>query len=78
MANDAKAKKGPNIFVRIGRAIAKFFRDSVAEVKKVVWPSKKQVLNNTAVVLVVCIISGAALFAVDSVFALLMRLLIHA
>ncbi len=74
----ASEKKGPNIFVRIWKAIVKFFRDSVAEVKKVVWPSKKQVLNNTAVVLVVCIISGAALFAVDSVFALLMRLVIGA
>ena len=74
----ASEKKGPNIFVRIWKAIVKFFRDSVAEVKKVVWPSKKQVLNNTAVVLVVFIISGAALFAVDSVFALLMRLVIGA
>ncbi len=75
MANE---KKKPNIFKRIFGAIGKFFKDTVAEVKKVVWPSKKQVINNTAVVLVVCILSGAALFAVDTVFALLMRLLIGA
>lgn len=74
----AKDEKKPNIFVRAGRAIAKFFRDTVSEVKKVVWPSKKQVLNNTAVVLAVCVICGAVLFGVDSVFALLMRLLVKA
>ena len=74
MANEKK----PNIFKRVFGAIGKFFRDLVSEVKKVVWPSKKQVINNTAVVLVLCIISGAALFAVDSIFAALIQLLVHA
>ena len=75
MANE---KKQANIFARIGRAIAKFFKDLASEVKKVVWPSKKQVLNNTVVVLTVCILSGAALFVVDSVFAFLVKLLVGA
>ena len=74
MANE---KKG-NIFKRVFGAIGKFFRDLVSEVKKVVWPSKKQVLNNTSVVLVLCVICGAALFAIDSIFAALVQLLIHA
>lgn len=76
-AKPAKAKK-PNIFVRMFKAIGKFFRDTLSEVKKVVWPSKKQVLNNTAVVLAACIICGAVLFGIDSVFALLMRLVVKA
>ncbi len=71
----AKENKGPNIFVRAGRATAKFFRDFIAEVKKVVWPSKKQVINNTAIVLAMCLICGVVLVAADSVFALLDRLL---
>lgn len=70
----AKEKKA-NVFTRMGRAIAKFFRDLAAEVKKVVWPSKKQVINNTAVVLVVCILSGIVLVAADSIFVLLDQLL---
>ena len=41
-----KAEK-QSFFARIG----KFFRDQKSEVKKIVWPSKKQVLNNTAIVL---------------------------
>ena len=75
MANE---KKGTNIFARIGRAIAKFFKDTVSEVKKVVWPSKKQVLNNTGVVLAMCIICGAVLFGVDALFGFLIGLLVGA
>ena len=44
-----------SFFARIG----KFFRDQKAEVKKIVWPSKKQVINNTVIVLV-----AVAIFAV--------------
>lgn len=60
---------------KIFAAIAKFFRDLVAETKKVVWPSKKQVINNTGVVLAVCAISGAGLFVINSVFGFLLNLL---
>lgn len=56
-------------------AVVKFFKDLISEVKKVVWPDKKQVVNNTLVVLTVCFLSGVALFAVDSVFGLLLRLI---
>ena len=55
--------------------IVKFFKDLVSETKKVVWPGKKQVLNNTAVVLAVCVLSGALLFAIDTVFAELLKLI---
>lgn len=50
---DTPEKK--SIFARIG----KFFRDQRAEMKKIVWPSKKQVVNNTAIVL-----AAVAIFAV--------------
>ena len=69
-----------NVFKKLGvkirnSVVGKFFRDLVAETKKVVWPSKKQVVNNTLVVLTVCLISGVALFAIDSIFGLLLQLL---
>ena len=56
--------------------IGKFFKDLISEVKKVVWPSKKQLLNNSAIVLAVCILSGIALFIVDFVFGLLLNLVV--
>ena len=69
-----------NVFKKLGvkirnSVVGKFFRDLVAETKKVVWPSKKQVVNNTLVVLAVCLISGVALLAIDSIFGLLLQLL---
>ena len=64
----SKAPRKPN-------PIATFFKGLVSEIKKVVWPSRKQIINNTIVVLAVCLISGAALFAVDSIFGLLLNLL---
>ena len=51
----------------------KFFKDLVSEVKKVVWPDKKQVLNNTAGVLTVCVLSGVFLFIVTSVFGFILE-----
>ncbi len=51
----------------------KFFKDLVSEVKKVVWPDKKQVVNNTAVVLTVCVLSGVFLFIVNSVFGFILN-----
>ena len=44
----------PGFFKRIG----KWFREMKSELKKVVWPSGKQLLNNTLVVLVSVLIVG--------------------
>lgn len=57
-AKKAKAKK-PNRFF-------KYFRELKSELKKVVWPSKKQVVNNTGVVLAVMLIVGLFLTGIDS------------
>ena len=57
------------------KGIVKYFKDARSEFKKVVWPSKKQVLNNTGVVLAVCALSGAILFVLDAIFAGLANLL---
>lgn len=62
------AKKKPNIFVRIGRGISRFFRDTKGEMKKVVWPSKKQVLNNFIVVLVFVVLCAVLIGLLDFVF----------
>ena len=44
-------KSKPSVFARIG----KWFHDLRVEAKKVVWPTRKQVVNNTLIV-IVCII----------------------
>ena len=47
-------QKKPSIFARIG----KWLKDMKSELKKVVWPSGKQLVNNTVVVLVAVLIVG--------------------
>ena len=54
----AEVNKKPNFFVRTGKRLAKWFREMRSELKKVVWPSGKQLVNNTVVVLVAVLIVG--------------------
>ncbi len=53
---------------------AKFFRDLRGEFKKIVWPSKKQVINNTIVVIAAVIVVGVFIWAIDLGLAALVKL----
>lgn len=46
--------------------VAKWFRSMKSELKKVIWPTKKQVLKNTAVAVVVMVIAAIAIWGFDS------------
>ena len=46
----------------------KFFKDFKAELKKVIWPSTKQLVNNTTAVIAIVLIIAAIVFALDVVF----------
>ena len=62
----ADVKKG-NWFGRTWGAIRRYFRELRSELKKVVWPTPKQVLKNTLIVLVCVLIVGAFIWAFDIV-----------
>jgi len=47
-----------------------FFKDFKAELKKVIWPTPKQLVNNTSAVVVIVLITGIIVFALDAVFDL--------
>ncbi len=64
--SDASKEKKGNIFVRMGKAIAKFFKDEKGECKKIVWPDRKTVLKSTAVVLVTVAVLAVILWLVDT------------
>jgi preprotein translocase subunit SecE len=53
--------------------IRKWFRDLKIEFKKVVWPTKKTVVNNTSVVVGVIVLSAAVVGALDEGFLALFR-----
>lgn len=61
----AEANKKPNFFVRAVRGIAKWFREMKSEMKKVVWPSGKQLVNNTLIVLAAVLIVGIIVCVFD-------------
>ncbi|HIT53238.1 MAG TPA: preprotein translocase subunit SecE [Candidatus Fimivicinus intestinavium] len=64
-ADKANKPKKPNIFVRAGKAIARFFKDFRGETKKITWPDAKTVLKNTGIVIAVILIIGIGVWIVD-------------
>ena len=61
---DVKAdKKKPGVFARIG----KWFKDMKSELKKVQWPTWKQTLNNTLIVIAFCVVIGVCIWLFDLV-----------
>ncbi len=72
--NDKKpAAKKPGVFKRIWA----FIKGMRSELKKVTWPSFRQVVNNTTVVIVVVVGSGIFIGLVDVLFKALMDFLVH-
>ena len=72
-ANEKNSKKAA-ASKKPKKSIVKYFKDLKSEFKKVVWPSKKSVFNNTVVVLVTLIVSGICIWGLDTLFATLLRL----
>ena len=57
------------------KGIGKRFKDVKSEMKKIVWPTKSQVINNTIVVIVVSLIAAVVIFGLDTVFGFIVRLI---
>ena len=57
----AETNNKPGFFARVG----KWFREMRSELKKVVWPSGKQLLNNTLIVLGAVLVVGIIVFLFD-------------
>jgi len=53
-----------------------YLREVSYELRKVVWPSKKETIGSTSVVLVIVIISGIFLGIVDLILSRFVRMLI--
>ncbi|MBR5272532.1 MAG: preprotein translocase subunit SecE [Clostridia bacterium] len=66
--------KKANIFVRIGRAIVRYFKDLKGECKKITWPTFPSVVKNTLVVIAVCLIVGIGIWVVDWVLSTILGL----
>lgn len=58
-------------------SIVDYFRGVRTEMKKVVWPTKKELGSYTAVVLVVCAFFALAFWAIDSGFLALLKTVLN-
>lgn len=52
-------------FKRSGQGIVRLYKEIRVELKKVIWPNRTQLINNTATVLVFCLIVGGIIWAAD-------------
>ena len=57
------------------KSIAKRFADVKSEMKKITWPSKSQVINNTMVVIAVSLVAAVLIFGLDTAFGLVLKLI---
>lgn len=57
-------------------AIAKYFKGIKSEFKKITWPSFKQIVNNTATVIISVIVVGLFIFVLDTIFGAIPNLFI--
>ena len=58
MPKEAKSKKDKK----------HFFKDFKAELKKVIWPTPQQLVNNTVAVITIVLITAAIVFVLDFAF----------
>lgn len=57
-------------------SVGKFFKSVKSEVKKVTWPTRKEVWKYTLVVLYMCAFSAITIGILDTVFKFLFNLLV--
>ncbi|NLN03731.1 MAG: preprotein translocase subunit SecE [Clostridiaceae bacterium] len=75
MADNKKARNRSNPIKSVARKVKKFFKDLSTELKKVTWPSKKEVVQNTGSVLLFCLLVGGLIWIVDFLLETLVRLI---
>ncbi|MDD3679330.1 MAG: preprotein translocase subunit SecE [Candidatus Shapirobacteria bacterium] len=56
--------------------IGKFLIEAQNELKRVVWPTKREIINLTVVVIIISLVVGLFLTGSDFIFSRLIRLII--
>lgn len=58
-------QKATAFVVKIFKKLKSFFANLKAELKRVIWPDRKRLIQSTATVLAICLIIGLILFLID-------------
>ena len=65
-----RKEEKPNAFMRATDAVRRYLRESVGELKKVHWPTRKEAYNLTLIVLAVIVAMTIFLGGLDFLFTL--------
>lgn len=66
----ADVKTGKSAKDKRSKRIIRFFKEVRSELKKVVWPNRRQLFNSTVSVLLTCLIVGALIWVSDRLLLL--------
>lgn len=55
--------------------MVEFFKDFIAESKRIVWPNKSELMTKTTSVIIFSLLVGVIIFGMDFVFSYGMKLL---
>jgi len=69
-------RQQPNFFQRAWESIRRYFRESIGELRKVTWPTRKEATNLTIVVVIVTFSMSIILGFLDLVFSRLFALIL--
>ena len=72
----AQAKKKRVSLKASGTAVTRWGREMRSELKKVVWPTRKQLINNCIVAIVMMLICGVIIGAFDQIALVVLRWII--
>lgn len=76
-ADSKKSKKSDKDKKNVFAKIVNWFKDLRREFKRVSWPSKTTVFNNTSVVLSVVVLGSLLIFGIDTGFLKLLEFLMN-
>jgi preprotein translocase subunit SecE len=62
-------RRNMNIFQRFGSKVQRFFSDTINELKKVSWPTRREAIRLTEIVIVVIFLMALVLGGLDWVYS---------
>lgn len=63
--------------VKDTNGVMRFLREAKSELKKVTWPTRRELIANTIVVFIAVVLSAILIWAIDSIFAGLFQLVLQ-
>lgn len=55
--------------------MVEFFKDFIAESKRIVWPNKKELVSKTSSVILFSLVAAGIIFVMDTVIGLVIKVL---